>query len=38
MPHGKPLKGLFTQQLLRVYELQPERVRLDSTTASGYWR
>jgi transposase len=31
-------EGAFTQQLLRVYELQPERVRLDSTTASGYWR
>jgi transposase len=28
----------LTQQLLRVYDLQPERVRLDSTTASGYWR
>ena len=23
--------------LLRVYELRPERVRLDSTTLSGYW-
>jgi transposase len=31
-------EGAFTQQLLRVYALQPERVRLDSTTASGYWR
>src|SRR4029434_22816 len=31
-------EGAFTQQLLRVYDLQPERVRLDSTTASGYWR
>jgi transposase len=31
-------EGALTQQLLRVYELQPERVRLDSTTASGYWR
>lgn len=30
-------EGAFTQQLLRVYDLQPERVRLDSTTASGYW-
>jgi transposase len=32
------LEGAFTQQLLRVYDLQPERVRLDTTTASGYWR
>jgi transposase len=31
-------EGAFTQQWLRGYELQPERVRLDSTTASGYWR
>ncbi len=30
-------EGALTQQLLRVYDLQPERVRLDSTTASGYW-
>ena len=30
-------EGAFTRQLLRVYDLQPERVRLDSTTASGYW-
>ena len=30
-------EGAFTQHLLRVYDLQPERVRLDSTTASGYW-
>jgi transposase len=29
--------GAFTQHLLRVYDLQPERVRLDTTTASGYW-
>lgn len=26
----------LNQHLLRVYDLQPERVRLDSTTASGY--
>jgi transposase len=31
-------EGAFTQHLLRVYDLQAERVRLDSTTASGYWR
>jgi transposase len=31
-------EGALTQQLLRVYDLQPERVRLDTTTASGYWR
>jgi transposase len=28
-------EGAFTQHWLRVYDLQPERVRLDSTTASG---
>jgi transposase len=27
----------LAQYLLRVYDLHPERVRLDSTTASGYW-
>lgn len=27
----------FNRNVLRVYELRPERVRLDSTTASGYW-
>ena len=31
-------EGAWTQPLLRVYDLQPERVRLDTTTASGYWR
>jgi transposase len=40
LSHDAPwqaFEGAFTQQLLRVYALQPERVRLDSTTASGYW-
>jgi transposase len=27
----------LTGTLLRVYDLRPERVRLDSTTVSGYW-
>jgi len=27
----------LTGTLLRVYDLRPSRVRLDSTTASGYW-
>ncbi len=27
----------LTRQLIRVYDLKPQRVRLDSTTASGYW-
>jgi transposase len=31
-------EGALNQRLLRVYELSPERVRLDSTTASGYWQ
>jgi transposase len=30
-------EGALNPHLLRVYDLQPERVRLDSTTASGYW-
>jgi transposase len=30
-------EGVLTQLLLRVYALQPQRLRLDSTTASGYW-
>jgi transposase len=32
-----PFEGALTQQLVRVYTLRPERVRLDSTTASGSW-
>lgn len=35
--HWQAFEGAFIQQLLRVYDLRPERVRLDSTTASGYW-
>src|SRR6266705_3988454 len=27
----------LNQRMIRVYQLQPQRVRLDSTTASGYW-
>jgi transposase len=30
-------EGALNQNLLRVYELCPQRVRVDSTTASGYW-
>lgn len=30
-------ESALTQQLIRVYALRPERVRLDSTTASGAW-
>jgi transposase len=30
-------EGALPRQRRRVYDLQPERVRLDSTTASGYW-
>lgn len=30
-------EGALNQRLLRVYDLSPEAVRLDSTTASGYW-
>jgi transposase len=28
----------LNRRTLRVYDLKPRRVRLDSTTASGYWR
>ena len=27
----------LNQRVIRVYQLQPQRVRLDSTTTSGYW-
>src|SRR2546422_10244143 len=27
----------LNQRLIRVYQLQPQRVRVDSTTTSGYW-
>ncbi|MGI8446953.1 MAG: IS1634 family transposase [Streptosporangiaceae bacterium] len=30
-------EGAMTGHLVRVYDLRPQRVRLDSTTASGYW-
>src|SRR5215471_18485919 len=30
-------ESALNQHLLRVYDRQPERVRLESTTASGYW-
>ena len=31
------LEGALNQQTLRVYALEPRCVRIDSTTASGYW-
>jgi len=30
-------EGALNRRLLRVYDLNPERIRLDSTMASGYW-
>ena len=33
----RPFESALTQQLGRVYALRPERVRLDSPTASGSW-
>jgi len=30
-------EALLNGNLLRVYDLTPQRVRLDSTSASGYW-
>jgi len=32
------LEGALNQRLLRVYDLSSEQVRLDSTSASGYWQ
>ena len=31
-------EAALNQHVLRVYDLNPQRVRLDSTSASGYWR
>jgi transposase len=31
------LEQALNRRLMRVYELRPQHVRLDSTTASGYW-
>ena len=31
------LEGALNQQTLRVYALEPQCIRIDSTTASGYW-
>src|SRR5215510_2217614 len=33
----RAFESTLNQHLLRVYDLRPECVRLDSTTASGYW-
>ena len=30
-------EAALNRRLIRVYQLQPQRVRLDSTTVSGYW-
>ena len=41
LSHDEPwqaFEGAFTQPWLGVYDLPPERVRLDSPAASGYWR
>jgi transposase len=35
--HWDAFESGLNRRLLRVYDLQPELVRLDSTTASGYW-
>jgi len=35
--HWGAFEGALSRQLLRVYDLQPERVRLDRTTANGHW-
>lgn len=33
----QPFETSLNRQFIRVYHLQPKRVRIDSTTASGYW-
>ena len=35
--HWRAFEGALSRQLLRVYDLQPERVRLDSPTAHDPW-
>ena len=35
--HWGACEGAWSRQLRRVYDLQPERVRLDRTTAKGHW-
>ncbi len=37
-PEGwQRFEAALNRRLIRVYQLQPQRVRLDSTTVSGYW-
>lgn len=36
-PHWVPFEATLNRHLLRVYDLAVERVRIDTTTASGYW-
>ena len=36
-PRWRTVEGALNQHVLRVYDLQPACVRLDRTTASGYW-
>ena len=35
--HWRTFEGALNQQALRVYDLEPACVRLDSTTANGHW-
>jgi len=34
----KNFEAALNQRCIRVYQLKPERVRIDTTTGSGYWR
>jgi len=36
--HWLPFEATLNRHLLRVYDLPTERVRIDTTTASGYWQ
>jgi transposase len=33
----QPFETALNRQIIRVYDLKPQRVRVDSTTVSGYW-
>jgi transposase len=36
--HWRAFEAALNQRILRVYDLKPERVRIDTTTGSGYWQ
>src|SRR4051794_40420362 len=36
--HWVPFEATLNRHLLRVYDVPTERIRIDTTTASGYWQ